>query len=208
LTIQKELKRLGIKSELTRSQDMDLPLAQRTAFANRKKADLFLSIHLNSKETQTENAEGVETYILNHTSDATSKRLAELENNSQHPSPLAGTEYNKMTPDSNPDIALILKDLNLDANFAKSKALACSIQSKMSALGKDRGVRQAMFYVLLGADMPCALLEVGFLSNQNDFKKLINPLSQNKFGSAIAKGIEAFKANENQLHQLSNCKVR
>ncbi len=215
--LQSELKKFGITATLTRTKDEDIPLAQRTALANRLKADLFLSIHLNSGAAHTKSVkaatrgkaklpsiEGIETYILNHTSDASSKRLAELENQSGHPSPLAGSGY---TDNANPDVALILKDLRLDANLPRSQIFACAIQRQLGALGKNRGVKQALFYVLLGADMPSALLEAGFLNNPRDRARVLSREGQRSIGLGISRAIVAYRDQRNSPQALSTCPI-
>lgn len=195
----RQLRARGIRAVLTRDSDRDVPLASRTQLANRIGADLFLSIHMNSTATPMVNdAEGTETFILNNTTDASSRRLAHLEN-----SVIGGN------PNDSPeqlDVALILKDLRLDANLAGSKQLACLLQQKLvtgisasyrfsPALThiRNRGVRQALFHVLLGADMPSALLEVGFLTNARDRSITAAPYGQRAIGRSIASAIEQFK---------------
>jgi N-acetylmuramoyl-L-alanine amidase len=155
----------------------------------------------------------VETYILNNTTDASSKRLAQLEN-----SVLGGA---KDDAQGQLDVALILKDLRLDANLAESKRLACLLQSHLIASrevregspeGKpkdpraDRGVRQALFHVLLGADMPSALVEAGFLTHPKDRALLLSPSGQRSIGRAVALAILEFKRKKASL-QLARCKV-
>jgi N-acetylmuramoyl-L-alanine amidase len=139
----RQLRARGIQVVLTRHSDQEVPLALRTALANKVSADLFLSIHLNSTAHRgNAEAEGIETYILNNTSDASSRRLARLENSMVR---TGATD----APESS-DVALILKDLRLDANLSESKRFACSIQRNMGAKKsplKDRGVKQALFYV-------------------------------------------------------------
>lgn len=209
-----ELRVRGIEVIMTRDGDYEMSLAGRTALANQVGADLFLSIHLNST-TQGMNpalAQGIETYILNHESDSTSKRLAELENKV-----IGGVDA------QHEDVALILKDLRLDASLAESKRLACMIQSqvahkilspsrskKKADVTVNRGVRQALFFVLLGADMPSALIEAGFLSNARDRDWLLSRPGQKSFGLAVARAIGLFRKQKNTPEArrvLSSCKV-
>lgn len=202
-----DLRAQGFTVYLTRDVDRELPLASRTAFANRVHADLFLSIHMNSTSdgTGTSGAEGVETYILNNATDASSRRLATLEN-----SVLSG--YETDTPEAT-DVSLILKDLRLDANLSASERLACNVQESLVAGSRrrDRGVRQALFHVLLGADMPSALVEAGFLSSARDRSIVLSARGQKAIGLAIARGIEAFRrarrSGEAASAGLSRCKV-
>ena len=174
LQTARQLRAHGIKVILTRESDQDVPLSTRTAIANKVKADLFISIHMNAGA-----AEGVETYILNNTTDATSRRLAQIENTNAQQS----------------DVDLIIKDLRLDANLPESKRLACAVQENLvSAMKKkNRGVKQALFYVLLGADMPSALLEAGFLSDARDRAFVLSEVGQRSISMAIARAVEQFR---------------
>jgi N-acetylmuramoyl-L-alanine amidase len=223
----RELRARGYTVNLTRYDDREMPLKERTAIANRLKADLFISIHMNSTATRGAGAEGVETYILDNASDETSWRLAHFENSVLSPGD-AGT------PEQT-DVALILKDLRLDANLSESKRLACAVQESLvlatsrfkvltqpmlqvgrprspswSLRAQDRGVRQALFYVLLGADMPSALVEAGFLSNFRDRSIVVSPQGRQTLALAIAKAVDQFKRERRLAGDssvLSRCKV-
>src|SRR5690606_17595469 len=127
--------------------DVDVALPERTAIANRLGASLFISLHMNSG-----GAEGFETYILNTATDEQSKRLADLENKV-----LEGSVANQGSAGS---VSLIVKDLLLAANFDESRDLACAVQGKVHQAAlrfrkknavRNRGVKQGLFYVLLGA---------------------------------------------------------
>lgn len=211
LAIAKETKAIlesrGIAVTLTRDEDHDLPLAHRTALANRLKANLFLSIHLNSSHAPRANTEGVETYILNTQTDASSRRLARIENS-----------VVTQAPDSNAplEVSLILKDLRLDANLAESKRLACTVQRHLVSETtrfqqgprssvkdvqrqmrlRDRGVRQALFHVLLGADMPSALVETGFLAHAGDRKIIASVEGRRTVARALASAVEGFRKDQ------------
>ncbi len=211
------LKKAGIDARLTRTGDRDVGLAERTALANKIKADLFLSIHMNSMpETgRKQAASGVETYILNGATDATSRRLAHMENSVVS------------TFDSgNSDVAVILKDLKLESNLGESKRLACLVQGELVSAthaprgltqvsikpqGRpDRGVKQALFHVLLGADMPSVLVEAGFISNATDRARVLSSAGQKALSSAIATAIERFlrtRGSKLATTQLSTCLI-
>jgi len=186
--VAQELKAKKISVTLTRNDDREVPLGERTALANRMGADLFLSIHINSAKTD---AQGIETFILNNTTDESSRRLAQLEN-----TVLASDDLSQ----ENVDLALILRDLKLDANLSESKRLACTIQNHLVARIskgthplKNRGIKQALFHVLLGAEMPSALVEAGFLSHSNDRSFMISTMGQKAIGTAIASAIDQFR---------------
>jgi len=213
--VARQLRTRGYNVVMTRNQDRELPLPARTALANRLQADVFLSIHMNSAAgahpSRTEHAEGIETFILNNATDASSKRLARLEN-----SVITGGHQ----PDSpeQMDVALILKDLRLDANLSESKRLACSIQSSLVSAtspsrthqARNRGVKQALFHVLLGADMPSVLVEAGFLTSARDRALVLSPRGQRLISRAIANAIEQYQSQKDSpkaLSTLSRCKV-
>lgn len=212
LEAAKAVRAQGIQVTLTRESDREIPLADRTALANRMKADAFFSIHLNSPGPDPgRQPEGIETYILNTTTDQSSRRLAKLEN------AVLGTTIEEA--DGQTEVALILKDLKLDANMPENKRLACLLQKSLVALWTvqgpnpevDRGVKQALFHVLLGADMPSALVEVGFLSHPRDRLNVVSAGGRKKIGQAIADAIVRFRDSRGKpqaQREISSCKVR
>lgn len=202
-----ELQRVGYQVSLTRNTDVDVPLPDRTRFANKVKGDIFVSIHLNSGvsgELSSHDAQGIETFILDSATDATSIRLSELENKGLHPA--------EMVPGIDKDVTLILKDLRLERNRTPSLKLAKEIQEsllretehyamKISPLGvyktkirplRNRGVKQALFYVLIGADMPAILTEIGFLASPLDQRLLLSQPSQHAYSTAIRKAVDVY----------------
>jgi N-acetylmuramoyl-L-alanine amidase len=212
--VASQLQARGFSVTLTRDKDQEVPLPDRTALANRLKADVFISLHMNSTHNiDSGDAEGVETFILNNATDASSKRLAKLEN----------TVISVQKPESPEqwDIALILKDLRLDGNLAESKRLACNVQSELvsatavksqgeSRSRRNRGVKQALFHVLLGADMPSVLVEAGFLNSPRDRKFVLSSKGQMAMSHAIANAIDQYrkiKTSKKSSLALSRCKV-
>ncbi|MBL7714664.1 MAG: N-acetylmuramoyl-L-alanine amidase [Bdellovibrionales bacterium] len=212
LETAKAVRAKGMLVTLTRETDRELALADRTALANRMKADLFFSIHLNSPGADpARQPEGIETYILNTTTDQSSRRLAKLEN------AVLGTTIDEA--DGQTEVALILKDLKLDANLPESKRIACLLQKGLVQLWTargpnpevDRGVKQALFHVLLGADMPSALVEVGFLSHPRDRLNVVSTGGRKKIADVIAQAVAKFRDGRGKpeaLRELSSCKVR
>ncbi len=181
--LAKQLRGEGFTVYLTRESDIFVPLEERTAFANKKNADLFISIHMNSNRDKK--VRGIEAYYLNLTTDESAIEVAAREN--------------ATTSRSLGDLQLILNDLMLNAKINESSRLAGSLQgSVMQSVknigygGRDRGVRQAPFYVLLGAQMPSVLLELGFLSNSQDFALLKKDSYQQTLADGIADGIHAY----------------
>jgi N-acetylmuramoyl-L-alanine amidase len=213
--VARQLKARGYLVTLTRTSDREVPLGARTQIANRLGADVFISLHMNSsEEARHRDAEGVETYILNNTTDASSKRLAQLEN-----SVLPSHESDESAASPDHDVALILKDLRLDGNLTSSKRLACGLQqflvqatsNRSNIIKRDRGVKQALFHVLLGADMPSVLVEAGFLNSSNDRNHLLTVRGQKTTSRAIVDALDYYrnrlKGSAPHLASLSRCKV-
>lgn len=203
-----ELRARGIRVTLTREQDTDVSLGSRTAIANRLRADIFLSIHMNSSEEASPSAQGIETFILNSTTDDTSRRLARLENSVLDKRALE-------TPEQT-DVALILRDLQLDANLSESKRLACAIQNSVVKQPsqrelRDRGVKQALFHVLLGAEMPSVLVEAGFLSHANDRAAVTTYWGRRNMAQVMARAIDQFRLHRDRpeaIAAVSRCQIR
>jgi len=185
------LKKAGVKVVLTRTGDISVPLANRAAVANALRADLFLSIHLNSMPTaeQRRTHAGVETYFLSaDASDASATAVAARENADR----LAGE------PVADPDdpVAAILDDLQDQASLDGASRLAYALHDRLVALlgAEDHGVKQAPFYVLAGARMPAVLLELGFISHPEESARLRDPAYQDRIAAAIVEGVTASRA--------------
>ena len=169
---------------LTRNSDTFLTLEERTAIANTKNADLFISIHTNSHKDRR--AYGIETYFLNLATDEDAIRVAAMEN---------ATSTKNIS-----DLHTILSDLMQNAKINESSRLANYVQGSMVrhlknkryTRIKDKGVKQAPFYVLLGAQMPAVLVETSFISNPRECKRLTNPRYQERLCEAIVKGIRTY----------------
>jgi len=184
------LKRLGAKVILTRTGDIEVPLANRAAVATAVRADLFVSIHLNSMPTPElrRTTRGVETYFLSaDATDAHATAVAARENADR----LAG----EPEPDPNDAVAGIFTSLEDAASLQLSSRLAYAIHERLvsSLEAEDHGVKQAPFYVLAGARMPAVLLEVGFISNEAEAAKLRTRAYREKIADAVAEGIAAFR---------------
>jgi len=176
---------------LTRNDDREVLLSDRTAIANRVKANVFISIHLNSSSDKIKSG-GVETFILNHATDDTSRRLADLEN-----SVLKDSQANAS---GGSNVSLITKDLILDGTLKPSKELACSVQARITTRGRDRGVKQALFYVLLGADMPSILIEAGFMNSKQDRARILGTKSRLALAAQIASAIDDYRHHKTPKH--------
>ncbi|MCP4023785.1 MAG: N-acetylmuramoyl-L-alanine amidase [Desulfobacteraceae bacterium] len=175
--------RLKCTVELTRSSDRYLTLEERTAIANTKRADLFISLHCNAAKNRK--LSGIETYILNLATDEKAIAVAAREN---------ATSKKNIS-----DLEYILSDLMKHAKIEESTRLANDVHNAMvKGLRKkyskvsNHGVKQAPFYVLLGARMPSILIESSFLSNPTECKRLMSPKYRAALCSAIADGIESY----------------
>jgi N-acetylmuramoyl-L-alanine amidase len=181
--LRNKLKNEGYEVFLTRERDVYLPLEERTAIANTKQADLFVSIHANASRKR--GARGIETYILNFPSDEEAMELAAREN---------AISTTKLT-----DLQIILYDLMLSAKVNESSRLARHVQRSMDhslnhgkSSHRNRGVKQAPFYVLMGARMPAILAEVSFISNRAEERRLKSRKHLDKIATAIAKGLNEY----------------
>ncbi len=180
---------LGVRVILTRDEDASLPHATRTAIANQNKADLFISLHLNSAFGAS--ARGAETYFLSTTaSDERAARSAEEENRT------ATAGGAPQGDDPLYDLQLILWDLAQSHFLGQSQRLGTLIQGELnSALDlRDRGVKQAPFVVLMGAAMPAVLVEAGFISNPEEEERLQDPAYRAQLADALVRAIGAYKA--------------
>jgi len=166
---------------LTRDRDQYLALENRAWVANSKDADLFVSIHANAHEDRR--VRGVETYYLDNTTDRAAMRVAALENN---------------TPNKRPDdLSRILIDLRCNSNAWESNALANTMQNALierlheNGYGgsKSLGAKGSLFYVLIGAHMPSILVEVGFITNPSEEKRLKSQAYQKALAEGIGRGI-------------------
>jgi N-acetylmuramoyl-L-alanine amidase len=174
---------LGVRVILTRKRDIFVPLVQRPAIANSKKADLFISIHLNASPDPT--ARGIETYYLNFTTDPEAIRVAALEN--------------AATNKSLSDLQDLVKAVLANTKLSESRSLAQKVQSALvKTLSlyykgiENRGVKCAPFLVLVGARMPAILVEASFISNPDEARRLKNPVYLERIAEGIARGIIAY----------------
>ncbi len=174
---------------LTRGKDVYLPLDERTVIANGKNADLFISIHANASPHR--DVGGIETYLLNWTNDKEAIRVAAREN---------AISVKKMK-EAQTELGMILSSLARDSKRDESLRLAHYIQKSMVSHlnGKygelnNLGVKQALFYVLVGASMPSVLVEVSFISNPYEERLLAKHHYRNSLASSIAKGIHKYVA--------------
>jgi N-acetylmuramoyl-L-alanine amidase len=179
--------RLAVKVLLSRDGDYFVPLRERTSFANRERADLFISIHANAHREVA--SEGVETYFLSsEATDNAARQVAALENDVvqlERPSARGRSDVVKS----------ILWDLAQSEFQLESSRLAEIVLDSMTRSLRipNRGVKQAGFYVLGGAAMPAVLVEIGFVTNPKEERKLKDLRYRDEIARAIFDGIAEYK---------------
>ena len=185
--LRRELK---CEVKLTRSDDRYLKLRDRTAYANKVGADLFISLHANASTSRK--AYGLETYFLNLAKNNQAAAVAAREN---------GTSLEEVG-----HLEAILFDLMANAKINESSRLASEVQQAMVRGLKphysdirDLGVRQGPFHVLLGATMPSVLVEAAFISNRREEKRLNDNDYQQKIASSIVRGVKNYAATLEQV---------
>jgi len=176
---------LGLQVYLTRDQDIYKEKEDRTAFANNVKADVFLSIHANSYRGN--GVRGAETFFLSdRATDDDARRLAAFENNAlELQGPASGDS----------DLQMLLWDMAQTTHLRESSVLAEMIQSDLNTLGgtTDRGIKQAPFVVLKGANMPAVLVEVGFLSNPDEERQLADPAYRQRVADMLFQSLNRYR---------------
>ncbi len=184
LILGKELKSRGFKVVYTRTTDDFIPLEERTARANVRKVDLFISLHCNAHHDPT--MSGLETYSLNLARTPDAVRVAAREN--------------AVSDKSISDLQMILTDLMLTSKIKESLDLARGVhRSGLSNLrqGKftvtDHGNREAPFYVLMGAKMPSILVEIGYITNKTEAGRLKSDYYLRTMARGIADGVVEYK---------------
>ncbi len=177
-------RRLPVRVIMTRSQNVDLPLETRTAIANQNKADLFISLHFNSSFGAK--AHGAETFFLSREASDQLAAAAAEEENQMSGGDESAAEF---------DLQLILWDLAQSYHLAESQRFANLVQEELNlTLGlRNRGVKQAPFRVLMGAQMPAVLVELGFLSNPAEEAKLQSPVYRAELVDSLVRAVIRFK---------------
>jgi len=180
---EKLRKRLGCRVYLTRSSDKYIGLTQRTAIANSRKADIFISIHANAAKNRR--LRGVETYFLNFALDEDAMRVAAREN---------ATSEKRIG-----ELKNILNEIMKNTKVNESSRLATEVQNALvKTLRKkygtvaDLGVKQAPFFVLIGARMPSVLVETSFISNRVEERRLRSGRYLDRLADGIVRGVLAY----------------
>jgi N-acetylmuramoyl-L-alanine amidase len=182
LRLRTLLEASGYETVLTRERDVYLPLEERTALANTSRGDLFISVHCNASDAG--NLSGVETYFLNL---ASSKRAM-----------ATAARENSMALANMSDLQRLVKEIyaskmDESSRFADAvqRALHGALRRKYADV-KDLGVKQAPFYVLIGAQMPSVLAEISFINHRREGKRLADPAYRQLVAQALADGVTRY----------------
>jgi len=190
--LAKAFKKKGYRVYLTRGKDKFLKLGERTRIADRMDAKVFISIHANAIANQSrfEVVEGIETYYLQKTRDARSQRVATRENASV----LQGAD--KLSKN------VIIDSVLNGPKIVESNKLALDVQHSIMKQVKHRypdvrdgGAKPAPFYVLVGASRPSILVEVGYITNSKERKRLFMPEYQEQIAKGIVTGVSRYLDN-------------
>ena len=184
--LEKKLsKNMNVKIIMTREEDIFLRLSERTKIANESNGNLFISIHTNAAEDRR--ASGFETFLIGPNKNEAAVRVAAREN--------AVLELEGKTGKNLTNEDLIQATIAQSAFASKSEQFASMVQKeiKKRVQSKDRGVKQAGFYVLMGASMPNVLVELGFISNPSEEKKLRSPQYRDQLATAIYRAVEQYQ---------------
>ena len=178
-------KKMKVKTVLTRDEDIFLKLGERTRIANENNGSLFISIHANAATDRR--ASGFETFLIGPNKNEAAVRVAARENSVLE---LEGVAGKKLTNED-----LIQATIAQSAFASKSEKFAALVQEEIGkrVQGKNRGVKQAGFYVLMGASMPNVLVELGFISNLAEEKKLRSSQYREVLATAIFRALEKYE---------------
>ncbi len=185
------LKKKGFRVLYTRTKDVFIPLEERTVMANSMGADLFISLHVNAHRNRR--VRGIEVYYLNLANSKEAVRVAAREN--------------AVSSKSISDLQAILTDLMLNSKIKESSVLASKVLfSVLKDCRKYRpgsnGVRHAPFYVLMGARMPAILIEIGYITNPIDRKRLMSYSYLKRLAKGIVNGILAYRRDIKKFARL------
>jgi N-acetylmuramoyl-L-alanine amidase len=187
---------LGAEVVMTRSTDVFIPLEERTAIANSREADLFLSIHANS--SRNPKAKGIETYFLNFAADPHAESVAAREN--------------AISAATLKDLQNLVKAITLNSKIDESRDFAASVQEAMVENMRardpdvqDRGVHTAPFYVLIGANMPSVLAEIAFVSHPDEERLLKGGEQRERIAWGLLEGVRSYleALNRTQTRKLT-----
>ena len=190
--LKKILEELGYKVYMTRDSDSFIPLRERTEFANKKKADVFISVHANAapNEKQAKVFKGVEIYYLSPAQTKRAKEAAEKENSVM----FEDTSYYT----KNAYLSLLSREKIVESHKLGLDVSELMLSSVREHFGytENGGVKPANFWVLVGAQMPAILVETGYITHPKEGESLLNDYYQKLLSKGIAEGIEQYLNNK------------
>lgn len=186
----------------TRDKDVFIPLDERAEIANKHKADLFISIHVNI--CSTARTSGVETYVLGQYKSRENLEVAKLENSVILLEDDYNTKYEGFDPNSSE--SYIMFELMQNEYLEQSRLFASEIQNSIisNTEHKDRGVRQAGFLVLRKTAMPSVLIELGFMSNKTERDFMERDQGRNLLAESIAKAFCSYKTRIDRIEKTDS----
>ena len=182
-------KNTNMKIINTREEDVFIPLWQRTQIANNAEGDIFISIHANST-SKSKTIKGFETFLLRVGKTEEAIEVAKRENS------VIALEKNKDKYTNLTNEKLILATMAQNSDMKASEKLASIIQNNLAkkiTTSRNRGVKQAGFHVLVGASMPNVLVELGFITNRQDYQLLNKAKYRTKMARSIFDAIVTYK---------------
>jgi N-acetylmuramoyl-L-alanine amidase len=192
----------GLRVVMTRSADEFVSLEKRTYIANDARGDLFVSIHANAAKNTS--IRGTETFFLSlEATDEAARRVAERENQA------FGTAVPHQRASDDPLVA-ILGDLIATEHLKESQEFARLAQARLAQIDPQasRGVKQALFVVLSGVQMPASLVEIGFITNGRDAGELRSRRGRRSIASALAAAVLEFQRRYDALHGVAPLPAR
>jgi len=181
--VSERLRARGLEVVLTRTDDRFVGLEERTSMANDARADLFVSIHANGSSARS--ARGIETFFVSlEATDEDARSLAAQENEA------FGEASAAVLPDD--PLLAILGDMIANEHLALSQEFASLVQRSLGGASESRGVKQAPFVVLMGVQMPAALVEIGFITNADEERSLQRVEHRDRLADGLAKAVLEF----------------
>jgi N-acetylmuramoyl-L-alanine amidase len=175
--VQRSIQRDDVEVLLTRSEDIEMSLSQRASFANERNANLFISIHANAAPSS--DLFGIETYSVDIATDSFSNQVAIRENK--------GDEESLSDLTINPSTML----LSLELADLQQRKLVSTLEQAYPDLGlRDLGAKTALFSVLVRTEMPAILIEIGFLTNEDEFNQILTAHYREHIAMAIVECID------------------
>lgn len=196
--LARELRARGIQVVMTRTEDVFVPLEERTNIANDARSDLFVSIHANAAADAR--IRGTETFFLSlDATDDAARRLAERENR-------AFGEAGASMPAVSDPLVAILGDLIAAEHSSASQEFSALAQDRLARQDPkvSRGVKQAPFVVLAGVQMPASLVEIGFITNEREERRLATSAGRAAIVAALVEAVEVYRGRHDARRGIAS----